>query len=295
MADLAHFVHSLSLLGNKMSSHGRGEWGTCIGQILHWELGILLFRECAFILKYFWAEGFSLPLLLSTPHHLHFSYFLSFLALDSQISGPLSSISSLRSSVAFSLHSSLPLSHLDLSSPYSHLNLLPSSPSLPPFLPLCSALQGSWGDWPFSNSGRGICTQPQPHAAQRAGRCVMAEVCVCVCLSDWRSASGNNEHVTGTPTLELPTLVCNPPCDVHLRSSVFLNTPLITNSWVCFKPGVFWVTLHPHPIPSPPPLPEPWKPQFEKNINEKALILLLATTDCFAFAPSDAVLLRSIN
>lgn len=77
-------------------------------------------------------------------HPLHFSYFLSFLALVSQISGHLSSsISLLRSSMAFSLHSSLPLSHLDLSSPYFHLNLLPSSLSLPSFLPLCSALQGS--------------------------------------------------------------------------------------------------------------------------------------------------------
>lgn len=68
------------------------------------------------------------------------------------------------------------------------LPFTPTSAFLPPpclFLPSSSTLQGSWWDWHFSNSRRGICTRPHPLLCKEGER----ERCMCAHITGWRCVS----------------------------------------------------------------------------------------------------------
>lgn len=220
---------------------------------------------CIYPKKNFWAQGFSLPLLLSTPHPLHFSYFLSFLAQSN-------------------LWTFVLLHFLCFALPWPFLCIPPCifpttfPPPLlfhPSFLsaPLCRAAEETG----LSQTAGGESAPSLSLTLRKERVGVLWQRHVCVCLSDWRSASGNNKHVTGTPTLELSATL-PVTCTSEAQSSWILLSSLIHefalnqgfSEWHCTSTPSHHLHHH-HKL-------ENHNLKKKKN-NEKALILLLATTD----------------
>lgn len=203
MAGLANFAHSSSLPGNKMSSHGRGEEGTCIGQTLHWKSGILLFIECAFIPHWDFSPPGNMHTKASqTKDSTELRPSVLLLSLPFKQNTSLDALFFFASLCISFLLSIFPLPHTSAHSSPPFPLLPPTiSPSVLP--PSSSSLRGSRRVWHFYNSRRGICTQPRPMLGKASvGVARLTEVSVC--LSLWLSTCGWIPHIRSNNMYFLP-------------------------------------------------------------------------------------------